>query len=89
MTREEWRKLHRDARQRRTREPGGFVLARDDLGLGVTQRHDKGHSVPQAAIASVLRHAAAARKLTPPWREYDHACYIDRVKKLRKHGTWL
>lgn len=89
MTREGWRKLHRDARQRRLREPGGFALARDERGLGVTQRHDKGHGVPQAAIASVLLHAAAARKMTPPWRGYDHAAFIGKARLLRKKGTWL
>lgn len=85
MTRDEWTSLHRAARSRRQVDVGQCFLMRDEDGrLGVTRRHDKGHLIPPAAIANVLRHAARWRHIRS-----DHAIYLDRVRQLRRRGTWL
>lgn len=52
--------------------------------MGFTRLHDKGHVHTRAAIAGILRHAATHRHLPE-----HHAIYIEKVRKLRKHGTWL
>jgi molybdenum cofactor biosynthesis enzyme len=77
--------IHHQARARRTFRLDGFMTARDENGhMGFTRLHDKGHLIASAAMANVLRHAAAHRHIPR-----DHAIYIDRVRKLRKSGTWL
>lgn len=87
-TRDEWRTFHRHVRARRWRgwrdEPAGLYLLRDERGLGVTQRHDKGHLIAPAAIVNVLGHAARWRHLPN-----HHAIYIETIRALRKRGTWL
>jgi hypothetical protein len=87
VTRDEWTTLHRAARERRRADldkVGRFWLMRDhNAALGVTKRHDKGHMIAPAAIVNVLGYAAASRH-----RPTDHAIYIDRVRRLRRFGTW-
>lgn len=81
--------LHQKARQPRLRLDG-FHVSKDEEGrTGFTRIHEKGHLHTRAAIARVLGYAADARRMTPPWRGFDHAAYIDRVRQLRKRGTWL
>ena len=86
MTRDQWKALHRSVRVKKRWYPAGsFYLTWDGSGrLGLTQRHPKGHAQTQAAIANVLRHAAASRAV-----QVDHRIYLDRVRQLRKRGTWL
>ena len=88
MTRDQWRTLHRQVRARRGLHSDpltGYYLLRDDTGrLGVSRRHPNGHLIPPAAIVRVLGYAAASRRI---WT--DHRIYLDRVRALRKRGTWL
>lgn len=88
MTRDQWHKLHRDVRARRGLHSDpltGYYLLRDDSGrLGVSRRHANGHLIAQAAIPRVLGYAAASRHI---WT--DHRIFLDRVRQLRKRGTWL
>lgn len=63
----------------------GFMVCRDNEGkTGFTRLHPKGHLHTRAAIANVLRHAAAARHIPS-----DHAIFIEKARQLRKRGTWL
>lgn len=85
MTRDQWKAAHRWARQRRPMHMAGFHLMRDDYGrLGVTKRHNLGHLIAPAAIANILGYAAAWRHVRT-----DHAYYIEKVRLLRKKGTWM
>lgn len=79
------KETHHDCRFSRYVHVTGFLVSRDDDGcLGFTRLHEKGHVHTRAAIANVLRHAAAARHI-----QSDHSIYMDRVRQLRKRGTWL
>ncbi|MBX5001850.1 hypothetical protein HJB72_28420 [Rhizobium lentis] len=72
------------ARTRRF-EKGGIVALKDEHAkTGFTLLHDKGHLTTKAAIANCLRHAAAHRHLPE-----HHAIFIEKVRQLRKRGTWL
>lgn len=63
----------------------GYDAMRDGQGImGFTKKHEKGHSIPQAAIANIL-HIASFHRSMPD----HHAIYIEKVRKLRRHGTWL
>ena len=77
--------LHRRARANRRFRLDGFFISKDEQGrTGFTRLHEKGHVHTRAAIANVLRHAAAHRHIPR-----DHAIFIDRARQLRKRGTWL
>lgn len=77
--------VHHKLRRSRLFSFPGFSVRRDiDGRLGFTRLHEKGHVNTQAAIASVLLNAANARSYPS-----DHAIFIDRVRQLRKRGTWL
>lgn len=88
MTRDQWRQLHRDVRSRRKvhSDPiaGYYLLWSDDGRLGVSRRHPHGHLIAQSAIPRVLAYAAACRHIIA-----DHRIFMDRVRQLRKRGTWL
>jgi hypothetical protein len=63
----------------------GFSVAKDSQGItGFTRLHDNGHVIPQAAIASIL-HIASFHRGMPE----HHAIYMEKVRKLRKYGTWF
>ena len=85
MTRDQWKAFHRYVRMNQSGIVEGYFLARDDDGrLGLTAKHSNGHLIPPAAIANVLGHAARWRHIPS-----DHAIFIDRVRQLRRRGTWL
>lgn len=87
MTRDDWKALHRSVRSGRQWHAGGsYYLTWDTDGrLGLSKRHmTKGHLIPPASIANVLRHAAASRRC-----QVDHRIYLDRARQLRERGTWL
>lgn len=86
MNQEQWKNIHRLARQR-LRFSGfeNLLFMRDERGfMGVTKRHEKGHIWPPAAIANKLRHAANDRGYP-----IGHACFIEHVRLLRRFGTWF
>lgn len=88
MNRDEWRTLHRAVRSRRKvhSDPiAGYYVLWDDAGrLGVSRRHVHGHLIAPAAIVRVLGYAATSRHILA-----DHRIYLDRVRQLRRRGTWL
>lgn len=72
-------------RTKRFRDLPGFLVSKDSDGYtGFTRLHARGHLNSRAAIANCLRHAAAARHIPS-----DHAHFLDKVRQLRKRGTWL
>jgi len=72
------------ARTNRRHDFGDYTAMKDSQGItGFTKKHEKGHSIPQAAIANIL-HIASFHRGMPE----HHAIYIQKVRKLRKHGTW-
>jgi hypothetical protein len=77
--------IHQAARTRIRFRLDGFLVAKDEHGhTGFTRLHDNGHVHTRAAIANVLRHAAAARHIPS-----DHAHFLEKARQLRKYGTWL
>lgn len=63
----------------------GYQNLRDSFGImGFTKLHDKGHVTAKAGIASIL-HIASFHRSMPE----HHAIYMDKVRKLRKFGTWM
>lgn len=73
------------ARTNRRHDFGAYEAMRDSSGImGFTKKHEKGHVIKQAAIASILLIATFHRHLP-----YHHKIYIEKVRKLRKHGTWM
>lgn len=73
------------ARTNRRHDFGNYMAMKDSKGImGFTKKHDKGHSIPQAAIASILHIASFHRHLPD-----HHKIYMEKVRKLRKYGTWM
>lgn len=63
----------------------GVQNVRDSHGImSFTRLHDRGHVIARAAIAGIL-HIASFHRSMPE----HHAIYMEKVRKLRKHGTWL
>ena len=73
------------ARTNRRHDFGAYEAFRDSHGImGFTKKHEKGHVIPQAAIAGILLIASFHREMPE-----HHKIYIEKIRKLRKFGTWI